>query len=97
MTVNLTGVANVQTIALNLSNVTDEFSQVMADTALGASFLLGDTNDDRSVNTGGALQTRDLAGQAADATNFRSDVNLDGLVNSGDAQVVRSRSGTALP
>ena len=71
MTVNLTGVGNAQTIALNLSNVTDEFSQVMANTALNASFLLGDTNGDRAVNAGDALQTRNRAGQAADATNFR--------------------------
>ena len=47
MTVNLTGVGDAQTIALNLSNVTDEFSQVLANTALNASFLLGDTNGDR--------------------------------------------------
>ncbi len=84
MTVNLTGVGDAQTIALNLSNVTDEFSQVLANTAVSASFLLGDTNGDRVVNAGDALQTRNRAGQGADSTNFRSDVNLDGFLNSGD-------------
>jgi len=97
MTVNLTGVGNAQTSGLTLHNVTDEFSQVMPDTALNVSFLLGDTNGDRSVNAGDALQTRNRAGQAADSTNFRSDVNLDGLVNSGDTTVVRARSGDAVP
>jgi hypothetical protein len=29
--------------------------------------------------------------------NFRSDVNADGFVNSGDTLAVRSRSGTSLP
>ncbi len=97
MTVNLTGVSNAQTITLNLSNVTDEFSQVLADTTLNASFLLGDTNGDRSVNAGDALQTRNRAGQATDSSNFRSDVNLDGFVNSGDTVIVRARSGDAVP
>ena len=97
MTVNLTGVGNAQTIAVNLSNVTDEFSQVLANTAVNASFLLGDTNGDRSVNAGDALQTRNRAGQGADSTNFRSDVNLDGIVNSGDTAIMRARSGDALP
>ena len=58
--------------------------------------LLGDTNGDRFVNAGDALQTRNRSGQTTDATNFRSDVNTDGFVNSGDTTVVRSRSGTAL-
>ena len=97
MTVNLTGVGNAQTITLNLSNVTDEFSQVLADTAVNVSFLLGDTNGDRVVNAGDALQTRNRAGQATDSTNFRSDVNLDGFVNSGDTVIVRARSGDAVP
>jgi hypothetical protein len=97
MTVNLTGVSNAQTVALNLSNVTDEFAQVLADTPLSVSFLLGDTNGDRSVNAGDALQTRNRAGQATDAINFRSDLNLDGVINSGDTLVVRSRSGDSVP
>ncbi len=97
MTVNLTGVGNAQTIAVNLSNVTDEFSQVMANTAVNASFLLGDTNGDHSVNAGDALQTRNRAGQGAGSTNLRSDVNLDGIVNSGDTVIVRAHSGDALP
>jgi hypothetical protein len=59
--------------------------------------LLGDTNGDRVVNSGDALQTRGRSGQATDATNFRSDVNTDGFVNSGDALFVRTRSGNSLP
>ena len=97
MTVNLTGVGNAQTIVLSLSNVTDEFSQVMADTPLSVSFLIGDTNGDGMVNAGDTTQTRSHSGQTTDATNFRSDVNSDGTINSGDQTTVRSRSGTFLP
>ncbi len=49
------------------------------------------------VNSGDILQTRNRSGQATDATNFRSDVNLDGFVNSGDTLFVRTRAGTSLP
>ena len=97
MAVNLTGVANAQTVTVTLSNVTDSLSRVLSDTMVSASFLLGDTNSDGFVNAGDALQTRNRSGQATDTANFRSDVNADGFVNSGDATVVRAGSGTSLP
>jgi hypothetical protein len=59
--------------------------------------LLGDSNGDGFVNSGDAVQTRGRSGQAAGATNFRSDVNADGFINSGDTLSVRSRSGTSIP
>ena len=59
--------------------------------------FVGDTNADRFVNSGDALQTRNRSGQVTDATNFRSDVNTDGVVNSGDSFIVRSKSGTFVP
>ena len=61
------------------------------------SFLAGDTNADRVVNSGDVLQTRNRSGGTADSTNFRSDVNTDGAVNSGDTSIVRARSGDFLP
>ena len=48
------------------------------------------------VNAGDALQTRNRSGQATNATNFRSDVSLDGIVNSGDTTIVRSKSGNSV-
>jgi uncharacterized delta-60 repeat protein len=97
MTVNLTGVANAQDVTLTLSNVTDSLAQVLPDMVVGIGFLVGDTNGDRSVNSGDTLQTRNRSGQTAAAANFRSDVNVDGVVNSGDTVSVRARSGTFLP
>ncbi|MDQ6655915.1 MAG: dockerin type I repeat-containing protein, partial [Verrucomicrobiota bacterium] len=97
MTVNVTGVSDAQTIAVKLSNVTDEFSQTLPDTNVSVSFLLGDTNGDGVVNVGDAIQTRNRSGQAVDNTNFRSDVNTDGFVNTGDSTVVRSHSGDFIP
>ena len=95
VTVELTFVANAQTLAINLRDVNDGATTGNVPFPMGV--LVGDTNGDRFVNAGDATQTRNRAGQTADATNFRSDVNADGTVNSGDTTAVRSRSGTALP
>ena len=97
MTVNLTGVADAQNVTVTLSNVTDNFAQVLPDTPFSAGFLVADTNGDGFVNAGDALQTRNRSGQATDGANFRSDVNADGFVNSGDTTIVRARSGTFIP
>jgi hypothetical protein len=49
------------------------------------------------VNSGDTLQTRNQSDGAADSTNFRSDVNTDGAVKSGDTPIVRAHSGDFLP
>ena len=95
VTINLTGVANAQNLAVTLFNVNDGTNT--SDLTIPMGVLLGDTNADRLVNSGDALQTRNRSGQATDATNFRSDVNADGVVNSGDTLIVRARSGDFLP
>ncbi len=97
MTVNLTGVANAQALTLNLTNVTDTFGQVLPDTAVTIRFLIGDATGSGSVNAGDAIQTRSMAGQATDQTNFRADFNTDGFVNTGDTVIVRTRAGSSVP
>nr|MBA2431607.1 hypothetical protein [Chthoniobacterales bacterium] len=97
MTVNLTGVSNGQTVMVTLDNVTDALSQVLPVATVSASFLLGDTNGNRSVNASDIGQTKSYSGQTTDATNFRGDVNLSGTVNASDIGLVKSRAGTSLP
>ncbi len=86
---------NAQTLGIQLNSVSNGAS--VTDLVIPMSVLIGDTNGDRSVNAGDALQTRSRSGQTTTASNFRSDVNGDGNVNSGDATAVKSRSGTSLP
>ncbi len=66
MTVNLTGVTDVQTLTVTLSGVTDSFLQVLPDTVVSVDFLIGDTNGDRFVNAGDTTQTRSRSGQTTD-------------------------------
>ncbi|MEO5720076.1 MAG: dockerin type I domain-containing protein [Chthoniobacterales bacterium] len=97
VTVSLTGVANAQTIVVTLSNVTDTFAQVLPDTAVSASFLLGDTTGNGTVNATDVAQTKSQAGEVLTAANFRQDVNASGTFTSTDVALVKSSVGTMLP
>ena len=97
MVVNVTGVTNVQILAVTLSNVTDVFNQIAGNTSVNIGFLAGDTNANRTVNAADVAQTKARLGQAADGTNFRSDVNANGSINAADVAIVKANLGTALP
>jgi hypothetical protein len=97
MTVNLTGVTDVQTITVTLSDVTSSTGQVLPDTALSVNMLIGDTNGDKTVNHSNVTQTRGQVGLPVTASNFREDVNVDGAITSADVSLVRSNVGHSLP
>ncbi|MGI8819825.1 MAG: PQQ-binding-like beta-propeller repeat protein [Chthoniobacterales bacterium] len=94
VTVTLHNVTDAQTVSLTLSNVND--GNGTGAVSLPIAFLAGDTNGDRVVNGGDAVQTRSRSGETTNQINFRSDVNLDGSVNGGDSLFLRTRSGNAL-
>jgi len=95
VTLNLTNVSNAQTIAITLSGVSNGTST--NDVIVPMSLLAGDSNADRTVNSGDVLQTRNRSGGGTDSGNFRSDINTDGAVNSGDTFIIRGHSGDSLP
>ena len=64
--------------------------------AVTMGLLVGDANNDGTVNSGDATFTRTRSGQPLDATTFRADVNVDGAINAGDSTVVRGRSGNTI-
>lgn len=97
MIVNVTGVTNVQILTVTMSNVTDVFNQVAANSSVNIGFLIGDTNGNRTVNAADVAQTKGRLGQTVDATNFRSDVNANGNINAADTAIVKQNSGTSLP
>ncbi|MGI8957666.1 MAG: dockerin type I domain-containing protein [Chthoniobacterales bacterium] len=95
MSVPLTGVANAQTMALQLSNINADSNP--NDGSVAFSFLIGDTTADGSVNSGDISQTKSQSGNPVTVTNFREDVSIDGNINSSDISLVKSKSGSALP
>ncbi|MDQ6765938.1 MAG: hypothetical protein M3Z22_07560 [Verrucomicrobiota bacterium] len=92
MIVQLNGIPDPQTVTVTANNVTNGTGTLPA-VAVNVSFLQGDTNADRVVNTGDSIQVRNASGQIVDFTNFRRDVNTDGVINSGDSFIVRARAG----
>jgi hypothetical protein len=95
VTVNLTGVANVQAIAITLFGVSDGDST--HDIIVPMGVLLGDTSGNGTVNSPNVSQAKSRSGQAVDNTNFRTDVTVSNSINSSDVSLAESRSGTALP
>ena len=93
MTVDVTGAANTQTLTVTLSNVTDQFSQVLPDTPVSVGLLIGDTNGNGVVNASDVAQTKSQIGVSVSSGNFRTDVNINGAINGTDVVIVKSHIG----
>jgi hypothetical protein len=95
VTVNLTGVINVQRITVTLFNVNDGTHHGNVPVSMGV--LIGDVNGNAAVNATDVALTKSQVGQTVSGSNFREDVNANGLINSVDVALVKSKVGTALP
>jgi uncharacterized delta-60 repeat protein len=97
MTVNLTGVTDVQKITVTLTDVTSSSSQVLPDTPVSINILIGDANADKTVNNFDVRLTREQIGMPVTSLNFREDVNVNGSIRTADVRIVRSAQGHSLP
>ncbi len=96
VTVNLTGVANAQTITLTLFGVSDGVHT--NDVSVALSVLVGDVSASGSVtDTGDLPQVQGQSGQAVTKANFREDVTANGFIGTADISLVESKLGTVLP
>ena len=95
VTVNLTGVTNVQRITVTLSNVNDGIHVGNVPVSMGV--LIGDVNGNAVVNASDVSLTKSQVGQAVSGSNFREDVNVNGTISATDVALVKSKVGTALP
>ena len=95
VTLNLTGVANAQTLGVTLVQVNNGSETANVFVPLGV--LLGDTNGNGAVTSSDISQTKGRSGQAIDNTNFRSDVNISGTFTASDISLVKTKAGTGLP
>ena len=93
--VNLTSVANAQTLVITLLAVNDGSNT--GDVSIPMAVLLGDTTANSAVNSSDISLTKSQSGQAVSSSNFRSDLTVNGSINSSDISLVKSKSGTALP
>jgi hypothetical protein len=96
MTVPLTGVTDVQTATVMVSNVTGTNGGILSSGSVNVGFLIGDTTGDGAVNAGDIGQTKSQSGMPVTNSNFREDVTNDGTINAGDIGLVKSKSGNGL-
>jgi hypothetical protein len=97
MSVNLSGVANAQTITVRLSEVIDSFGETLPPIDLEASLLIGDVNANGAVNASDVAQAKGQIGQPVNANNFRADVNVNGSINASDVATIKANIGTGVP
>src|SRR6202011_5055476 len=95
VTVNLTGVTNVQRITVTLMNVND--GTHMGDVPISMGVLVGDVNGNAIVNAADVSLTKSQVGVAVSGSNFREDVNANGTISATDVAQVKADVGTALP
>jgi Dockerin type I domain/Kelch motif len=95
ITVNLTGVTDVQRITVTLSNVSDGTNT--GDVPISMGVLVGDVNANGAVNASDVALTKSKVGQTIGSSNFREDVNANGTISATDVALVKSDIGHALP
>ena len=81
-------------------DVDERYRQLRAGAAghhVSASFLLGDTTGNGSVNASDVSQVKTQSGTAMSAANFRTDLNASGAINAADVTQVKATSGNVLP
>jgi len=97
MTVNLTGVADVQKITVTLTGVTNNTAQVLPNTPVSMNMLIGDTGGNKTVSASDVAQTKAQSGVAVTGANFREDVAVNGSIGAADIALVKSSSGHSVP
>jgi hypothetical protein len=95
VTVDLTGVINVQRITVTLHNVND--GTHMGNVPISVGVLVGDVNGNAVVNASDVSLTKSQVGQPVSGSNFREDVNANGTISATDVAIVKSDVGTSLP
>jgi hypothetical protein len=93
--VNLTGVANAQTITITLAGVNDGTS--VADVSVPMGVLLADVNASRRVDAADVSSVRQQTLQTVTASNFRNDINASGRIDAADVSIARQQTLTSLP
>lgn len=95
--VELTGVADLQTIAVTLHGLTDNFAQVLPDTTVTMKVLVGDANLSGAVNASDVSRIKTQVGLPVTSANFLTDLNVSGTVTASDVAQAKINSGHALP
>src|ERR1700737_5634242 len=89
ITVNLSGVTDVQRITMTLHNVNN--GTVTGDVPISMGVLVGDVNGSTGVNSTDVALTKSQVGHTVMSSNFRQDVNASGTITETDVTIVKYR------
>jgi len=95
--VNLTGVANAQTITIHLLGVSNGTTKGNVSIPMG--MLLADVNQSRQVDSGDVFLAQQQNGQAlppAGSADFRRDINTNGFIDSGDVFIAQKQNPSVI-
>jgi hypothetical protein len=96
VTINLTGVTDIQRLGLTLTNVSSGAN--LGNVLIPMGVLAGDTNANFAVSGTDVSQTKAAAGTGTvTAGTFRTDVNVNGTINGTDVSLVKAAAGHTLP
>ena len=96
VTINLTGVPDVQRLGITLENVSSGAN--LGNVLIPMGVLAGDTNGNGAVTGTDVSQTKAAASSGAVGPGtFRTDAVANGTINATDIGLVKSKSGNVLP
>jgi hypothetical protein len=97
MTVNLTGVADIQQITVTATNVTGSGGQLLGSAAVSLNLLAGDAIASKLVDRSDVNLVKDQVGAPVSAADFREDLDVNGRITHGDVAIAKTDLGHSLP
>ena len=94
MTAQLTGVTTAEVVTLHTQNINGD-GLPHGDVPFG--FLVADANASRVVDKPDQTLVQGQLNQTVTSSNFREDLNADGLINNTDLNLVRTNKGHSIP
>ena len=89
VTINLSGVTDVQTLTVGLFDVDDGVN--MGDVGVRMHLMIGDATGNGAVNSSDVTFIKAKLGAVVNGTTFRADVNANGDINSSDVTLTKSK------
>ena len=83
---------NGSDITVSLTDINDDQGNNLSAASTSMTLLFGDVTGDGAVNDLDVQEVRMHKGETTNESNFRDDVNVDGVINSIDARLVKSAS-----
>ena len=97
LTVNLTGITNIQHLIVALNGIHDTQGGTLPSVSSRMDVLIGDANASRNVDSADVTLVQRQNNRAVSASNFPMDINASGNIDSADVTLVQRQNQKRLP